>query len=76
MWHEFMQYLKAVKCDPSSNTPNIPFTAVASILSIMGAFLRFRTTLVEYVSEQDLNSISSFAAIEIAATSKDDNLAA
>ncbi len=71
-----MQWLKAVKYDPSSNTPNIPFAAVASILRTIGTFLRFRTTLVECVNEQDLNSILWFAAIEIVATTKDDNLAA
>jgi len=73
IWHDFMQCLKAVKCDPSSNTPNIPFAAIASILSTMGAFLRFRTALVKCVNEQDLNLILSFVTMEITATPKDDN---
>lgn len=62
MWNEFRQCLVATKDENSSR--NIPSSVVASILSIMGAFLRFRPGLVKLVNEQDLSLILSFVLME------------
>jgi len=43
---------------------NIPTVAIASILSSMGAFLRFRPILVKSVNEQGLDLILSFVLME------------
>jgi hypothetical protein len=65
MWNEFRQCLIATK-DECANR-NIPCSAVAAILSTMGAFLRFRPGLVKFVSEQDLDLILSFVLMEVPA---------
>ncbi len=63
MWNEFMQCLKA------SANRSIPTLAIASILSSMGAFLRFRPTLVKSVNEQGLDLILSFVLMEYSSSS-------
>jgi hypothetical protein len=63
MWSDYRQCLIVTK----ELTPNrnIPYSAMAAILSTMGAFLRFRAELMKFVNEQDLDLILSFVLIGV-----------
>ena len=71
MWNDFRQCLQAAK-DTNING-NIPISAVAATLSIMGAFLRFRPVLVNSVNEKDLEMILSFVRMEVPENSKSED---
>jgi len=65
MWNEFTQCLKAINTkDEHGANLNNPCSAIAAILSTMGAFLRFRPALVKCVNEHDLDLILSFILME------------
>lgn len=68
VWKDFSQCLQAAK-DPNCNM-NINVSAIASVVSTMGAFLRFRPILVKLVNEQDLEIILSFVLITAPSNTK------
>lgn len=68
VWKDLSQCLQAAK-DPSCNM-NINVSAIASVVSTMGAFLRFRPLLVKLVNEQDLEMILSFVLITAPSNNK------
>ena len=66
VWNEFFQCLQAsIEGEATVTNMKLPYQGIASLLSTMVAFLRFRPTLSNLVNEQDLTLILSYVSIEV-----------